>query len=129
MEEETGSGQVIVGPWKKRNIKIPDQLQADLIIKKEFAEDLTQELIVHMIQMCNDNEISVDTGKFIHDIGIVIEFTRGMVYRGVGLEYPTQLIVDTFVNVVEDPDGTKHTEVDMEHLSKYLELFERDDEE
>ena len=79
--------------------------------------------------MCNDNEISVDTGKFIHDIGIVIEFTRGMVYRGVGLEYPTQLIVDTFVNVVEDPDGTKHTEVDMEHLSKYLELFERDDEE
>ena len=129
MEEETESGQVIVGPWKKRNIKIPDQLQADLIIKKEFAEDLTQELIVHMIQLCNDNEISVDTGKFIHDIGSVIEFTRGMVYRGVGLEYPTQLIVDTFVNVVEDPDGTKHTEVDMEHLSKYLELFERDDEE
>jgi|TARA_R110000823_G_scaffold192652_3_gene324239 hypothetical protein len=126
--DEEVRGQVIKGPWKKRHIKQPDEIEAELEMKMEFAEDLTQELIVHMIQMCNDNEIKVDDKKFLHDIGIVIEFTKGLVYRAMQLKYPTQLIVDKFVQVVNDPDGTVHTEVDIEHLSKFIELFMSEDD-
>jgi hypothetical protein len=44
------------------------------------------------------------------------------------MEYPTQEIVNTFVRVIHDDDGRKHTEVDMEHLCKYIELLNSDDE-
>jgi hypothetical protein len=97
-------------------------------MKKEFAENLTQELIVHMIQMCHNSEIRVDDERFIQDIGIIIEFTRGLVYRAVKMEYPTQDIVDTFVRVIHDDDGRKHTEVDMEQLRKTIESLHKDEE-
>ena len=126
--DEEVRGQVIKGPWKKRHIKQPDEIEAELEMKMEFAEDLTQELIVHMIQMCHNHEIVVDNEKFIQDIGIIIEFTRGLVYRAVKMEYPTQDIVDTFVSVIHDDDGRKHTEVNMKHLCEYIELLNSDDE-
>lgn len=128
LEEEFKSGEVIEGPWKKRSIKLPSEIEAELEIKKEFAEDLTQELIVHMIQMSNDNGIDVSNETFSHDVGIIIEFAKGMVFRGVGLEYPTQYIVDTFVDVVTDPDGTRHTEVDLEVLLQASKIFSDDEE-
>ena len=129
LNKETKSGEVIKGPWKKRNIKLPDEIQAELEMKMAFAEDLTQELIVQMIQMCSENDIDVTKETFLHDLGIIIEFTKGMVYRGMDLHYSTHRLVDTFVSVVKDPDGSRHTEVDIEHLSRYIELFKSDDDE
>ena len=126
--DEEVRGQVIKGPWKKRHIKQPDEIEAELEMKMEFAEDLTQELIVHMIQMCHNHEIVVDNEKFIQDIGIIIEFTRGLIYRVMLMDYPTHDIVDTFVNVVYDDDGKKHTEVDMEQLRETIESLHKDEE-
>ena len=126
--DEEVRGQVIKGPWKKRHIKQPDEIEAELEMKMEFAEDLTQELIVHMIQMCHNHEIVVDDEKFIQDIGIIIEFTRGLIYRVMLMDYPTHDIVDTFVNVVYDDDGKKHTEVDMEQLRETIESLHKDEE-
>ena len=129
MEEDDGErGQVIRGPWKRRQVKQPDEAQRDLLIKQEFAEELTQELVVHMIQMCHNHEIVVDNEKFIQDIGIIIEFTRGLIYRVMLMDYPTHDIVDTFVNVVYDDDGKKHTEVDMEQLRETIESLHKDEE-
>jgi hypothetical protein len=107
---------------ERNTIKQLDEVKSELEMKKDFAENLTQELVVHMIQMCHNSQIAVDDEKFIQDIGIIIEFTRGLVYRAVKMEYPTQEIVNTFVRVIHDDDGRKHTEVDLEHLSKCLEL-------
>ena len=127
MEEDNQLGQVIKGPWETNpRAKEVEEIQAELA--RNLAEDLTQELIVHMIQMCHNNKIAVDNEKFIQDIGIVIEFTRGLVYRALQMEYPTQDIVDTFVNVSTSEDGEKHTEVDIYNFSKYVELFQSDDE-
>ena len=44
------------------------------------------------------------------------------------MEYPTQDIVDTFVRVIHDDDGRKHTEVDMEQLRKTIESLHKDEE-
>ena len=128
MEEDNGLCKVIRGPWKETPVKQLDEVKSELEMKKEFAENLTQELIVHMIQMCHNSEIRVDDERFIQDIGIIIEFTRGLVYRAVKMEYPTQDIVDTFVRVIHDDDGRKHTEVDMEQLRKTIESLHKDEE-
>jgi hypothetical protein len=128
LEEDNGLCKVIKGPWKETPVKQLDEVKSELEMKKEFAENLTQELIVHMIQMCHNSEIRVDDERFIQDIGIIIEFTRGLVYRAVKMEYPTQDIVDTFVRVIHDDDGRKHTEVDMEQLRKTIESLHKDEE-
>ena len=128
LEEDNGLCKVIKGPWKETPVKQLDEVKSELEIKKDFAENLTQELVVHMIQMCHNSAISVDDEKFIQDIGIIIEFTRGLVYRAVKMEYPTQDIVDTFVRVIHDDDGRKHTEVDMEQLRKTIESLHKDEE-
>ena len=128
LEEDNGLGKVIKGPWVDIPVKQLDEVKSELEMKKEFAENLTQELIVHMIQMCHNSEIRVDDERFIQDIGIIIEFTRGLVYRAVKMEYPTQDIVDTFVRVIHDDDGRKHTEVDMEQLRKTIESLHKDEE-
>ena len=132
MEEEIKGGEVIKGPWKNnhgRNVKLPDPAQAETEMKIEFSEDLTQELIVQMIQMCSDNGINVTNENFLHDIGIIIEFTKGMAYRGMDLPYKTHKFVDAFVKVIKDPDGNRHTEFDIQNLINYVELFKSDDEE
>ena len=128
LEEDNGLCKVIKGPWKETPVKQLDEVKSELEMKKEFAENLTQELIVHMIHMCHNSEIRVDDERFIQDIGIIIEFTRGLVYRAVKMEYPTQDIVDTFVRVIHDDDGRKHTEVDMEQLRKTIESLHKDEE-
>ena len=127
-EDNDGLGKVIRGPWKETPVKQLDEVKSELEIKKDFAENLTQELVVHMIQMCHNSAISVDDEKFIQDIGIIIEFTRGLVYRALKMKYPTQEIVDTFVHVNISDDGMKHTEVDMNNLTKYIELFKGGDD-
>ena len=128
LEEDNGLCKVIKGPWKETPVKQLDEVKSELEMKKEFAENLTQELIVHMIQMCHNHEIVVDNEKFIQDIGIIIEFTRGLIYRVMLMDYPTHDIVDTFVNVVYDDDGKKHTEVDMEQLRETIESLHKDEE-
>ena len=128
MEEDNGLCKVIKGPWKERPVKQLDEVKSELEMKKEYAENLTQELIVHMIQMCHNSEIRVDDERFIQDIGIIIEFTRGLIYRVMLMDYPTHNIVDTFVNVVYDDDGKKHTEVDMEQLRETIESLHKDEE-
>ena len=128
LEEDNGLCKVIKGPWKETPVKQLDEVKSELEMKKEFAENLTQELIVHMIQMCHNSEIRVDDERFIQDIGIIIEFTRGLIYRVMLMDYPTHDIVDTFVNVVYDDDGKKHTEVDMEQLRETIESLHKDEE-
>ena len=126
--EEDIENNVIKGPWKKLQVKQPEDIEAELEMKMEFAEELTQELIVHMVQMCNDNKITISDGKLINDLGMIIEFTKGMVYRGMEIPYPTQNIVDRFVDVDKDNDGATHTDVNMEHLSRFIELFMLEDD-
>jgi len=112
LEEEIKGGEVIKGPWKNnhgRNVKLPDPAQAETEMKIEFSEDLTQELIVQMIQMCSDNGINVTNENF--------------------LPYKTHKFVDAFVKVIKDPDGNRHTEFDIQNLINYVELFKSDDEE
>ena len=78
---EENDPKVIQGPWPKsgRKVKIPDdnsmQLQDDI----EFAEELTQTVIVQMIHTMGENGIHVTEESFIRDIGFIIEVTKGVI--------------------------------------------------
>ena len=107
MTEENDS-KVIQGPWPKsgRKVKVPDdgmmQLQDDIA----FAEELNQTVI--------------------KDIGFIIEVIKGVIYRSMGIPYPTQKLLEVFVNTELDADKSLRSEVDLEQLNKFLEMCEKE---
>ena len=127
MTEENDS-KVIQGPWPKsgRKVKVPDdgmmQLQDDIA----FAEELNQTVIVQMIHTMGENGIHVTEESFIKDIGFIIEVTKGVIYRSMGIPYPTQKLLEVFVNTEIDADKSLRSEVDLEQLNKFLEMCEKE---
>ena len=72
-----------------------------------------------------ENRINVGEKDFIRDVGLLIEFTKGTIYRSMGLPHVTQKIFESFVEVTVDPDNNIHSEVDLELLMKFFELCEK----
>ena len=125
---EENDPKVIQGPWPKsgRKVKVPDdgmmQLQDDIA----FAEELNQTVIVQMIHTMGENGIHVTEESFIKDIGFIIEVTKGVIYRSMGIPYPTQKLLEVFVNTELDADKSLRSEVDLEQLNKFLEMCEKE---
>jgi len=126
---EENDSKVIQGPWPKsgRKVKVPDdgmmQLQDDIA----FAEELNQTVIVQMIHTMGENGIHVTEESFIKDIGFIIEVTKGVIYRSMGIPYPTQKLLEVFVNTEIDADKSLRSEVDLEQLNKFLKMCKEEE--
>ena len=124
------NGNVVQGPWPKtqRKVKLPDESTIELQEKLGFAEELTQTLIVQMMHGMGENGIDISEKTFIRDIALLIEFTKGCIYRSMGLKHPTQKLFEELVEITIDPDNSIATEVNQDLLMKFLLLFGNDDD-
>ena len=116
---------VIQGPWSKskRKVKIPDDEILELRENMEFAEELNQDLIIQMVQMMGENGVGVSDPAFIRDLGLIIEMTKGSIYRSMGIPHPTHAFFETLVNVnVDEDDNSIHSEIDLNMLEKFVEV-------
>ena len=123
---------MIKGPWPAksgREVKLPD---ADIIAIQQniqFAEELTQSLMVQMIHTMSENGIDVSAKTFIRDMAMVISMVNGSIYRDMGMEHITQKFMEEYVNINDDPDdGSYETEVDFETIVELANLIEDDDD-
>ena len=123
-ENKEPSAKIIQGPWlkTKRKIRLPDPDALKLQENVAFAEELTRSVIVQMIHTIGENKIDVGKKDFIRDVGLLIEFTKGTIYRSMGLPHITQKIFESFVEVTVDPDNNIHSEVNSDLLMKFFEL-------
>ena len=124
------NGNVVQGPWPKtkRKVKLPDETALELQEKLGFAEELTQTLIVQMMHGMGENGIDISEKTFIRDIALLIEFTKGCIYRSMGLKHPTQKLFEELVEITIDPDNSVTTEVNQDLLKEYIKLFGDDDD-
>ena len=124
------NGNVVQGPWPKtkRKVKLPDETALELQERLGFAEELTQTLIVQMMHGMGENGIDISEKTFIRDIALLIEFTKGCIYRSMGLKHPTQKLFEELVEITIDPDNSVATEVNQDLLMKFLLLFGDDDD-
>ena len=126
---------VIQGPWpkSKRKIKVPDEETLELRENIEFAEELNQKLIIQMVQMMGENGLAVADESFIRDLGLIIELTKGSIYRSMGIPHPTHAFFETLVDLdVNEDDKTIHSQIDLGMLEKFVEMskyFEDDDDD
>lgn len=101
----------------------------------EFAEELNQDLIIQMVQLMGENGVGVSDPAFIRDLGLIIEMTKGSIYRSMGIPHPTHAFFETIVDVdINEDDNTIHSHIDLNMLEKFVEVSkylndENDDED
>ena len=93
----------------------------------QFAEELTQSLMVQMIHTMSENGIDVSAKTFIRDMAMVISMVNGSIYRDMGMAHITQKFMEDYVDIHDD-GGSYETEVDFETITTLTNLIEDDDD-
>jgi len=121
---------VIQGPWSKtkRKVKIPDESAIELREKLAFAEELTQTVIVQLMHTLGENGVNISEKSFIRDMALLIEMTKGIIYRSLELKHPTHGLFEGLVELSIDPDNSVETEVNKDLLEAYAKVFGDDDD-
>lgn len=122
---------MIRGPWpvkSGREVKLPNEdiiaMQQDI----QFAEELTQSLMVQMIHTMSENGIDVSAKTFIRDMAMVISLVNGSIYRDMGMAHITQKFMEEYVDIHDNDGGSYETEVDFETITTLTNLIEDDDD-
>ena len=123
---------MIKGPWlakSGREVKLPDTdviaMQQDI----QFAEELTQSLMVQMIHTMSENGIDVSEKTFIRDMAMVISMVNGSIYRDMGMPHITHKFMEEYVDININEDNVFETEVDFETITELANLVEEDDDD
>ena len=122
---EQENGNVVQGPWPKtkRKVKLPDETALELQERLGFAEELTQTVIIQMMHTLGENNIDISEKAFVRDIALLIEFTKGSIYRSLELKHPTHGLFEALVELSVDPDNSIATEVDIDLLEEYIKML------
>jgi len=123
---------VIRGPWLAkggRKVKLPDKDIVALRQKLQFAEELSESLIVQMIHTMSENGIDISENSFVRDMSMVIELVQGSIYRDLELEHPTHKFMEEFVDITILEDNTVETEVDFDTIIKLADILEEVDDD
>ena len=95
----------------------------------EFAEELNQRIIVQMIHTLGENGIGVTDESFIRDLGLIIELTKGSIYRSMGIPHVTHAFFESLVDLnVDEEDNSISSQIDLNMLEKFVEMSEDDDD-
>ena len=96
----------------------------------EFAEELNQKIIVQMIHTLGENGVRVGEESFIRDLGLIIELTKGSIYRSMGIPHPTHEFFEALVDLdVDENDNSIHSSLDFELLEKFVGNNNEDDDD
>ena len=121
--------KVIKGPWSVksgRKVKLPDTDVIAMQQDMQFADELTQSLMVQMIHTMSENGIDVSAKTFIRDMAMVISLVNGSIYRDMGMAHITQKFMEEYVDIHDDDGGSYETEVDFETIVELANLIEED---
>ena len=124
--DEKPNGNVIKGPWTPKEIVSENELDATKALKLAFAEALTQQIVVQLIYTMSQNDVDVADKSFVYDVGLIIELTKGCIYRSIGLPHPTHLLTEVLKNLPTDNYSEDHVAEVLEMLESMEEV---DDDE
>ena len=120
-------GNVVKGPWP--DIKISDVDGVQVIEELNWAENLTEGIMVQMIQTLKENDFDVADSDFLRDVAFAIEVIKGIIYRNMGHEHPLHDLISGIVKVEEILDGEeKHinTSFDFDLIKNFSDYISVD---
>jgi len=94
----------------------------------QFADELTDGIMVSMIHNMDENDVEISESKFIQDIAFLSEAIKATIYRDRGFTHPFQNLIELISNVSYDEKEKKHdVHMDMELIRELSEDFTEDD--
>lgn len=94
----------------------------------QFADELTDGIMVSMIHNMDENGIEITDPGFIQDIAFLSESIKATIYRDRGFTHPFQDLIELIANVTYDEEEKRHhVNMDMELIRELSEDFTEDD--
>ena len=115
-------GDLIQFPVKRIIRKQPTPKQVDSESKRKkaqenyFVEQLSEEIVLHMIHVFQDHAIKMKDDKFLRDLAVIIEAIKSLIYRDFGRVHKMQAISDTLATIKNLPDGKQVTDLDYSKI-------------
>ena len=125
-------GNVIRGPWPDKGVKISDVDGVAAVEELNWAENLTEGIMVQLIQTLNENGFETTSPEFLSDIAFTIEVVKSIIYRNMGHKHPLHDIMNGLVNLVEIEEGGKvkfESELNFEALKDVSDFISVDFED
>ena len=84
-----------------------------------------------MVQTMGENDIDVTDESFIRDLGLILELTKGSIYRSMGIPHPTHAFFETLVNITVDDDKNIYSQINLDTMVKFVEFskYSKDDDD
>ena len=115
-------GDLIQFPVKRIIRKQPTPKQVDSESKRKkaqenyFVEQLSEEIVLHMIHVLQDNAVKMKDEKFLRDLAVIIESIKSLIYRDFGRVHKMQAISDALATIKKLPDGKQVTDFDYSKI-------------
>ena len=82
-----------------------------------------------MIHTLGENGIEVTGKDFIRDMSLLIEFTKGTIYRGMELPHRTQQFSEHLVETTIAIDNSFESEVNLDLIEDYIKMLGEDEDD
>tara|TARA_B100000900_G_C20396421_1_gene640853 strand:- start:423 stop:797 length:375 start_codon:yes stop_codon:yes gene_type:complete len=115
-------GDLIQFPVKRiiRKQPTPKQIESESKRKKAqenyFVEQLSEEIVLHIIHVLQDNAVKMKDERFLRDLAVMIEAIKSLIYRDFGRTHKMQAISDALATIKKLPDGKKVTDLDYSKI-------------
>jgi len=90
--------------------------EARQIKEEKFVEQITENLILDIIHVLQENVVDTKHDIFLRDLAIVIEAIKSLLKRDFGRKHPMQTIADSIAKIHTLKDGRKVTDLNYGKL-------------
>ena len=115
-------GDLIPFPKKRivRKNPTPQSIETEAKKKKAkenyFIEQLSEEIVLHIIHVLQDNAVRMKDEAFLRDLAVIIESIKSLIYRDFGRRHKMQAISDALATIKKLPDGKQVTDLDYSKI-------------
>ena len=115
-------GDLIPFPKKRIIRKNPTPQSVETEAKKKkakenyFIEQLSEEIVLHIIHVLQDNAVRMKDEAFLRDLAVIIESIKSLIYRDFGRRHKMQAISDALATIKKLPDGKQVTDLDYSKI-------------
>ena len=115
-------GDLIPFPTKRIIRKNPTPQSVETESKKKkakenyFIEQLSEEIVLHIIHVLQDNAVKMKDEAFLRDLAVIIESIKSLIYRDFGRRHKMQAISDALATIKKLPDGKQVTDLDYSKI-------------
>ena len=88
--------------------------------ENKCVEETTEQLVLGILPVLQENDVDLQSEKFLQDLAVVTEALKSLLHRHFGQKHPMQKITDTLTHVYTVQNGKRITDINYDLFKKVL---------